>query len=121
MGQRVLGVALRYTKPASLLTIEVENIAEIVKQYGHRAGNEMLRHFSTMVTDRRRSEDVLARSSFREFRMLLPGVDEEGAKNVVEKIKNTLPAEDFIYRGKTLNVKINVVVITSREEDLHLE
>ncbi|MCH7817578.1 MAG: hypothetical protein IIC60_13530 [Proteobacteria bacterium] len=53
--------------------------------------------------------------------MLLPGVDEEGAKNVVEKIKNTLRAEDFIYRGKTLNVKINVVAITYREEDLHLE
>ena len=53
--------------------------------------------------------------------MLLPGVDEEGAKNVVEKIKNTLRAEDFMYRGKTLNVKINVVAITDREEDLHLE
>ena len=53
--------------------------------------------------------------------MLLPGVDEEGAKNVVEKIKNTLRAEAFIYRGKTLNVKINVVAITYREEDLHLE
>jgi GGDEF domain-containing protein len=47
----------------------------------------MLRHFALMATDRRRNEDVLSRTSYKQFRMLLPGVDEEGAKVVVKKIR----------------------------------
>lgn len=121
VGQRIMGVALRYSKPVSLLTIEVENMDDIVKQHGYKVGNEMLRHFSLMATDRRRNEDVLARSSFKEFRMLLPGVDEEGSKVVIAKIKNTLQGEDYVYRGNKLEVVVNFACVTRREEDLNLQ
>lgn len=92
VGNRVMGIALRYSKPVTLLTIEIENMEEVVSKFGYKTGNEMLRHFSLMATDRRRNEDVLARSSFKEFRMLLPGVDEEGSKVVIEKIRRALEA-----------------------------
>ena len=121
VGQRIMGVALRYSKPVSLLTIEVDNMDEIVRQHGYKVGNEMLRHFSMMAADRRRHEDVLARSSFKEFRMLLPGVDEEGAKVVIEKVKNTLAAQDFVYQGKKLIMEFNIAAVTRREEDLNLQ
>ena len=121
VGQRIMGVALRYSKPVSLLTIEVENMDDIVKTHGYKVGNEMLRHFSLMATDRRRNEDVLARSSFKEFRMLLPGVDEEGSKIVINKIKNTLQGEDYVYRGNKLEVVVNFACVTRREEDLNLQ
>ena len=120
VGQRVLGVALRYSKPVSLLLIEVSNLDQIVNTFGTRIGNELLRHFSMLATDRRRNEDVLARSSFNEFRLLLPGVDEKGADIVIEKIKKSLQGEDFIYRGKRLDIVVNIASITRREEDLHL-
>lgn len=121
VGQRIMGVALRYSKPVSLLTIEVDNMDEIVREHGYKVGNEMLRHFSLMASDRRRNEDVLARSSFREFRMLLPGVDEEGAQIVIEKIRKTLQGEDFVYRGKKMTVHVHIAKVTRREEDLNLQ
>ena len=121
VGQRILGVALRYSKPVSMLTIEVANMDEVVKEHGYKVGNEMLRHFSLMASDRRRNEDVLARSSFTEFRLLLPGVDEEGSKIVIEKINKALIGEEYIYRGKKLDVKINIATITKREEELNLQ
>jgi len=121
VGQRIMGVALRYQKPVSLLTIEVENMDDIVRQHGYKVGNEMLRHFSLMASDRRRHEDVLARSSFKEFRMLLPGVDEEGSKVVISKILNALQGEDYVYRGNKLEVNVNVACVTRREEDLNLQ
>ncbi len=120
VGNRVMGIALRYSKPVTLLTIEVENMEEVVKKYGYRTGNEMLRHFSLMATDRRRNEDVLARSSYKEFRMLLPGVDEEGSKIVIEKIRKALQAEQFAHEKSLLEIKVNIASITRREEDLDL-
>ncbi|MEQ8953077.1 MAG: diguanylate cyclase, partial [Gammaproteobacteria bacterium] len=120
VGQRVCGVALRYEKPVSMLTLEVENMDQVVKEYGYKVANELLRHFSLMATDRRRNEDVLGRFSFNEFRMLLPGVDEEGAKVVMTKIHESVKGEDYIYRGKKVTPRLTIGSITRREEDLSL-
>jgi diguanylate cyclase (GGDEF)-like protein len=121
VGKRVLGVALRYSKPVSLLTIEVDNLDEVIQAHGYRVGNEMLRHFAILATDRRRHEDVLARSSLNEFRMLLPGVDEAGSQVVIEKIRKVLAGEEYVYRGNSLNVKLSIAAVTRREEDLNLQ
>lgn len=121
VGQRVMGVALRYTKPVSLLTIEIENMETLITKHGHKLGNDMLRHFSLMATDRRRNEDVLARSSFNEFVMLLPGVDETGAQIVIDKIEKALALEDYVLNGQKLDLIFHVAAVTKREEDLHLQ
>lgn len=118
---RVLGVALRYTKPVSMLTIELTNLDDIVKNHGTKVGNAMLRHFALMATDRRRNEDVLARSSYKQFRMLLPGVDEAGAKVVIKKIEDSVLGEEHVYRGNSLKAEFLISATTKREEDLHLQ
>jgi len=121
VSNRVLGIALRYTKPVSLLTIEVSNLDDVVQKFGIKVGNELLRHFSLMASDRRRNEDILARCGYNQFRMLLPGVDEAGAAVVLSKINQSLLSEEYFYRGKSLNVQIVVSAITKREEDLQLQ
>jgi diguanylate cyclase (GGDEF)-like protein len=121
VGNRIMGIALRYSKPVTLLTIEIENMEEVVSKFGYKTGNEMLRHFSLMATDRRRNEDVLSRSSYKEFRMLLPGVDEEGSKVVIAKIYKALQAEQFTHEKTLLEIKVNLASVTRREEDLDLQ
>jgi len=121
VSQRVLGVALRYSKPVSMIIIEVANLDEISKLFGVRVANELLRHFSLMATDRRRNEDVLARATFNKFHLLLPGVDETGAQVVISKIKDAVQDEDFVYRGHRLEAKLRIASITKREEDLNLQ
>ncbi|MBL4729297.1 MAG: GGDEF domain-containing protein [Gammaproteobacteria bacterium] len=121
VSNRVLGVALRYSKPVSMLTLELTNLDDIIKQHGIKVGNAMLRHFALMATDRRRNEDVLARSSYKQFRMLLPGVDEAGSKIVIKKIENAVLGEEYVYRGNSLRAEFLISAITKREEDLHLQ
>ena len=53
--------------------------------------------------------------------MLLPGVDEEGSKVVIKKIKNSVIGEEYIYRGNALRAEFLISAITKREEDLHLQ
>lgn len=118
---RVLGVALRYTKPVSMLTIEITNLDDISKQHGAKVGNAMLRHFALMASDRRRNEDVLSRASYNQFRVLLPGVDEEGSQVVVKKIEDAVLGEEYIYRGNSLKAEFLISAVTRREEDLHLQ
>ena len=65
----------------------------------------MLRHFALMATDRRRNEDVLSRTSYKQFRMLLPGVDEAGVKVVVQKIESAILGEEYVFRGHALKAE----------------
>ena len=53
--------------------------------------------------------------------MLLPGVDEEGAQIVMQKIQDTLVGEDYIYRGNKLETSLDIAAVTRREEDLNLQ
>ena len=96
-------------------------VHDIIKQHGIKVGNAMLSHFALMTNDRRRNEDVLARTSYKEFRMLLPGVDEEGSRVVIKKIENAVLGEEYVYRGNSLKAEFLVSAITKREEDLHLQ
>lgn len=121
VSNRVLGVALRHSKPVSILTLEVINLDDIIEQHGNKVANKLLRHFALMATDRRRNEDVLARSSYKQFRMLLPSVDEEGAAVVVKKIHDAVLGEEYIYRGSALKIEFLISAVTKREEDLHLQ
>lgn len=121
VSNRVLGVALRHSKPVSMLTLEVINLDDIIQQHGNKVANKLLRHFALMATDRRRNEDVLARSSYKQFRMLLPSVDEEGAAVVVKKIHDAVLGEEYIYRGSALKIEFLISSVTKREEDLHLQ
>ncbi len=121
VGKRVVGVALRYSRPVSLLTMEVINMNQIVALHGHKAGNRLLRHFSLLASDGRRNEDMLARTSFKDFRMLLPGVEEVGARTVVEKIYAANESKDFLFEGEKVEIELVVSAVTSREEELDLQ
>lgn len=121
VGQRILGVALRYSQPVSLLTIEIVNMDEIASEHGYKVANELLRHLSAVTSDRRRHEDVLSRTNLKEFRMMLPGVDENGAKVVIEKIQKSLLGDEFVYRGKKIDAQLLIASVTCREEDLNLQ
>lgn len=121
IGQRIMGVALRYSKPVSLLTIEVLNMQQIVEKHGHQVGNQLLRHFSLLANDHRRNEDVLARTSFKDFRLMLPAVAEDGAQVVVAKISNANQKQDFEIDGKKIEIDFIVSAITRKEEELNLQ
>ena len=120
VGQRVMGVALRYSQPVSMICIEVSNFDDIVNTHGTAAGNEFLRHFALAATNRRRNEDILARTGYKEFRMLLPGVDEEGAAIVIAKIKAAVAEEEYRYKSTGLGCDLTLASATRREEGLNL-
>lgn len=104
MGHRIVGVAIRYDKPVSLLTIELAKLDEFTSQMGEKQINLILKEFAAIATKNRRNEDVLSRFGRKEFRMLLPGVDDAAAQRVREKIFETfqtnklrIPISDAVY------------------------
>ncbi|MGQ3054148.1 MAG: sensor domain-containing diguanylate cyclase [Roseateles sp.] len=91
-----------------LLLIDVDHFKRINDQFGHPAGDEVLRQLSTMLLATVRITDVVARFGGEEFAVLLPELAGPlEAVMAAEKIRAAVEAATFPAVGK-LTVSIGV-------------
>lgn len=85
----------RYGYPLSLALIDLDGFKSINDQYGHAAGDEVLRSFSTHVFSIFRHHDMVSRYGGEEFAVLLPNTDAEGSVRAMTKVQRR--AADAVY------------------------
>ncbi len=71
----------------SVLAIDVDNLKPINDEYGHEAGDVVLRAVAAAMNGLRRTGDVLARVGGDEFAALLLDTDVEGAQQAAERMR----------------------------------
>jgi diguanylate cyclase (GGDEF)-like protein len=78
--------AQRYKHPFTLVYIDLDNFKTVNDQFGHFAGDEVLRIFVTFAKKNLRKIDLLARLGGDEFALLLPETNEDAARVVLTKL-----------------------------------
>lgn len=78
----------RYSRPLSLLMIDVDFFKKINDQYGHSAGDEVLRSMGKLFNDTIRGMDIAGRIGGEEFCVFLPETDIESAAEAAERIRS---------------------------------
>src|SRR3989441_11258674 len=76
---RLFGQALRYTRPASVLMGDLDNLKSVNDSHGHDAGNRLLRHTANALRAELRYTDLPARYGGGEVIVLLPPTPPPGA------------------------------------------
>jgi diguanylate cyclase (GGDEF)-like protein len=84
--------AQRYDDPLALILIDLDHFKRVNDQYGHQAGDEVLRGFSGVLREAVRETDFVARYGGEEFAVLLPKTHLAGALTVAERICSGLKA-----------------------------
>ncbi|MFP2768379.1 GGDEF domain-containing protein [Oceanisphaera sp. KMM 10153] len=82
----------RYCHPCSLVMIDVDNFKSINDQYGHPAGDEVIRHLAATIRAAQRRTDHSGRYGGEEFGIILPETDGEGAMVIVERLRQAIEA-----------------------------
>lgn len=97
-----VGRVQRYGSPLSLAMIDLDDFKQINDQYGHTAGDEVLRNFSANILSVFRHHDMVSRYGGEEFAVLLPNTNNEGALWALKKVQKR--AQDIRYEcnGVTL-------------------
>lgn len=83
----------RYEHPFTLAYIDLDNFKTVNDQFGHPAGDQVLRIVASSARKYLRKTDVIARLGGDEFALLLPETNEESARVALSKIQDGLLEE----------------------------
>lgn len=113
--------AQRYSRPLSLLMLDLDRFKEVNDRYGHSWGDEVLKAAAAATQTVLRSTDLLGRYGGEEFAVLMPETTTEEAVNVAERIREAVSAI-LLDTGNgeiTIRVSIGVASLSATEADLH--
>lgn len=102
--------AQRYNLPLSCLMLDIDLFKDINDQYGHRAGDAILREFAQLLKRHTRKSDVLARYGGEEFIMLLSQTSGIGAVAKAEAMRTYVEQHRFreLKGNRVLTMSIGV-------------
>jgi diguanylate cyclase (GGDEF)-like protein len=110
MLDREVARAKRYKRTFSLLVFDIDHFKRINDQFGHLAGDAILRQLGAVLLGRLRVNDVLARVGGEEFALITPEVGLDGATELAGKINRLIGDTRFEFDGTRVDVTVSVGV-----------
>lgn len=87
--------ASRYRPPLSLIMYDLDHFKHINDQFGHNAGDDVLKTIADLVNQLLRDTDHHGRWGGEEFMVLLPETGLEAAGKVAEKLRQAIASHRF--------------------------
>jgi diguanylate cyclase (GGDEF)-like protein len=104
----------RYGGELSMLLFDLDHFKRINDEFGHVAGDTVLRSMAQRVAGVVRKQDVFGRFGGEEFALLLPCTPLDDALYVAEKIRRTIGDEPIEVQGVIVPVTASVGAATAR-------
>jgi diguanylate cyclase (GGDEF)-like protein len=102
----------RYRHPLSLILCDIDHFKQINDQFGHLAGDQVLREFVKCLQGMIRDDlDWLARFGGEEFLIVLPETDLEGAMVLTERLRNRIQHKKIWVPGRMIRVSASFGVV----------
>jgi len=89
---RELALSKRNGHGGALLVMDLDGFKEVNDSYGHGAGDEMLRGVASVLSQRLRASDLIARIGGDEFAAILPDVDADHARGIARNLETRIRA-----------------------------
>ena len=106
--QQALNFADRHHVPSALMVIDLDHFKPINDEYGHDAGDEVLKIMAKRLRNNVRGHDMVARLGGDEFAILISGHD--AAQHATEVAERLLKVETQTveYQGHALDVGLSI-------------
>lgn len=77
----------RHSYPLGLVLIDIDHFKRINDEWGHAAGDEVLKCYADEILSIFRHHDLVARYGGEEFAVLLPNTSQDGVLRALEKVR----------------------------------
>jgi len=88
-------MAARTQRPLSVIMLDVDLFKAYNDEFGHPAGDDVLRRFGAVLRCMTRAHDLAARYGGEEFAVLLPATDTEAARAFAERVRDALASTSW--------------------------
>lgn len=100
----------RLHHPLSCVMIDIDNFKKINDEYGHQAGDTVLRQLAQLLLEEFREIDIISRYGGEEFTAILiekPG-HLAGLRIVIERIRQRIAETEFHHAGRTIRITASI-------------
>lgn len=98
----------RYGRPLTLAVCDLDHFKSINDQFGHLAGDKVLRIIAKTLRGRLRKSDFIARIGGEEFVILLPETDRAEAQRALETLRDAVAQCPFHFRDQRIAVTVSI-------------
>jgi len=109
--------ARRYSRPLSVLMMDIDHFKRINDRFGHHAGDQALKRFAEIVRREKRQSDLLGRLGGEEFALLLPETRVRDAEKVARRVQEIWSRTEIQVAGLIISSTVSIGVVESAGDD----
>jgi diguanylate cyclase (GGDEF)-like protein len=94
--------SMRLHEPVAVVMCDIDKFKSVNDNYGHLAGDAVLKEFAKLLKDEAREIDRVGRYGGEEFLLILPGTVLDAAVTFAERLREKVEGHTFSYDGGTL-------------------
>jgi diguanylate cyclase (GGDEF)-like protein len=113
---RELARSARYSRPLSMLMVDIDRFKMINDEMGHLGGDFALRELAARIKGSIRKEELFARYGGEEFAIVLPEATRDGAVALSERLLAVVAQTPFLFEEKSFKVTVSIGVATTLGE-----
>ena len=113
LGQRMLQRARRSGRSVAVAMIDADHFKHINENFGHAAGDEVLRQLSALLLAQLRPGDLVVRYGGEEFLVLLDGLNGAAAERVCERVRRQVVEARIKLPNAELNYTVSIGLCSS--------
>jgi diguanylate cyclase (GGDEF)-like protein len=107
---KAISNAQRTQTTVPVLVMDLDHFKKVNDSWGHRAGDDVLRHFVMLAQRCLRKEDVMGRLGGEEFAIFLPNAGAGGAIAVAERLRAMVEAHPVVTEQRSIALTVSVGV-----------
>jgi two-component system cell cycle response regulator len=93
-------------RPLSICLIDIDRFKSVNDTYGHDAGDDVLREFSTRIRQTVRGADLACRFGGEEFVVVMPDTDPAAAAAVAERLRAIIEKTPFALKSAATAISL---------------
>jgi diguanylate cyclase (GGDEF)-like protein len=113
--------ARRNLTPLCVASLDVDHFKKINDQYGHAAGDEMLKTLCRHIEQQLRNMDLFARVGGEEFALLMPDTELEGSFLLCERIRQVVSEHQLVFNNHIISCTISIGVTILKPADATMD
>ena len=104
---RELSRAARHGRPLTMIMCDIDHFKTVNDEFGHLAGDHVLKEVAQLLKGRLRPDDVLARYGGEELAVILPETDLSGGTLIANQLRELIATASFVFEDEDIDVTVS--------------